>query len=114
LLLEALDSRIKPFIFHDKHEQFKISFRDGSILYIVYNLKGEYAYQLLFSSQPLERVRVDSIDRNWDVDTRPDHFHPRGLKQGFNSPMKGIPADDIPCLLSLILSGDLKKSSKRF
>ncbi len=114
LILESLDPQITHFLYQENHNQHKYTFRDGSTLYIVYNRKGDYAYQLLFSSQPLDRVRFDSLDKKWDVDTKPHHFHPKGRSDAYRSPMTGNPDEDIPRLVSYILSGELRKANKRF
>lgn len=80
----------------------KILFHDGRTLYIKYNDFSEYGYQLLFSDQPLDRVRYDNFDKNWQVETNPHHVHPRGKEEGMLSPMKGIPEEDIPILCKYI------------
>ncbi|MFW9992672.1 MAG: DUF6516 family protein [Candidatus Odinarchaeota archaeon] len=114
LIRKSLDQRITSYAYQANHNQLKFTFRDGSVLYVIYNRIGEYAYQLLFSKQSLDRVRFDSMDKEWNVDTKPNHFHPRGDKKGYRSPMIGNPEDDIPELVKLILSGELKNRTKRF
>ena len=37
----------------------------------------------------------------WDVSTKPNHFHPRMDKMGYSSPMIGDHDIDLPCLFSL-------------
>lgn len=90
------------------HNQRKYSFRDGTVLYIVFNSAGEYAYQLLFSTQKLDRIRFDCMDKKWEVKTKPNHFHPRYTEQAFESPMKGETEKDLNLLINLIKKGDLR------
>lgn len=92
----------------------KFEFRDKTVLYIIYNKVGEYAYQLLFSSQPLDRVRFDSMDKEWNTTTKPHHFHPKTDKKGYDSQMIGDLLIDIPKLIKFITSGELKDPTKRF
>ena len=54
------------------------------------------------------------MDVHWSVDSKPNHFHPRFMKEGLISPMVGDPARDMPILCDLILSGDLKNREMRF
>ncbi len=39
----------------------------------------------------LDRCRFDNYDDKWNTITRPNHFHPRFVKEGFKSPMIGHP-----------------------
>jgi hypothetical protein len=114
IVIEKLGSKLLSFTIIPDLNRLKIEFTDGSILYIGYNKFGEYGYQLLFTSNELDRVRFDSMDALWSVGSKPNHFHPRFVKEGFNSPMVGDPVHDITILCDLILSGDLKKSEMRF
>ena len=68
---------------------------DGSILFIRYNPYNEYSFNLIFSNIKYDRIRFDNFDDRWDVSSRPHHFHPRGTKYAFTSPMNGEPTHDI-------------------
>lgn len=114
LLLTAFSSEITHYTFMINHNQLKFEFRDKSVLYIFYNKVGEYAYQLLFSSQTLDRVRFDSMDKAWNTTTKPHHFHPKADKKGYDSQMIDDPLIDIPKLIKFITSGELKDPTKRF
>jgi len=78
-------------------------------LYIGYNDADEYAYQLIFSTEHLDRVRFDNMDKKWDVLSKPHHFHSRYNTKAYYNPMTGTPLEDIPFLVQLIQSGDLKQ-----
>ncbi len=54
-------------------------------------------------------MRFDNFDDRWDVNTRPHHFHIRGLKSTIESPMLGEPNHDIPIILKLIQDYRKKK-----
>jgi hypothetical protein len=43
-------------------------------------------------------MRFDNYDDIWDVKTRPNHFHVRGMQSVIESPMRGMPDLDIPTL----------------
>jgi hypothetical protein len=90
------------------------SFRDGTVLYVRFNEHGQYSYSILFSESELDRCRFDNFDDKWLVPSKPHHFHPRTSKQGFKSPMKGDPDDDIPLLLNLLRNGVLYSIEQRF
>ena len=51
IIIQELNNKIIADQLLINHNQRKYVFRDGSILYIVYNNAGQYAYQLLFSNQ---------------------------------------------------------------
>lgn len=76
--------------------------QDGSILFIRYNPYGEYSFNLIFSTIKYDRIRFDNFDDRWDVSSRPHHFHPRGTKYAFISPMNGEPTHDLAILDDLI------------
>lgn len=81
----SLRDKIKSVEIKILYNQLKTEFSDSSLLYIVYNDFGEYAYQLIFSNNKLDRIRLDSMDKNWEVDTNPNHFHPRFSKNGYKT-----------------------------
>lgn len=110
----SLRDKIKSVEIKILHNQLKTEFSDSSLLYIVYNEFGEYAYQLIFSNNKLDRIRFDSMDKNWEVDTNPNHFHPRFSKNGYNSPMTGKYENDLPILIKLINNGNLLDENYRF
>ncbi len=74
----------------------------------------EYAYQLCFSNNFLDRVRFDAMDKNWEVINPPHHYHPRFSKKGFQSPMTGNPKQDIPIFIDLIRTHKLEDKKHRF
>ena len=88
--------------------------RDGTKFYVRYNNHNEYSYTVIFSKNKWDRIRFDNYDDKWIVKTRPNHFHPRYNKDGFVSPMNGLPEHDIPLLSSFIKSGDLFSQDFRF
>ncbi|OLS19246.1 MAG: hypothetical protein HeimC3_46770 [Candidatus Heimdallarchaeota archaeon LC_3] len=92
----------------------KCVLNDSSILFIRYNNYNEYSYNLIFSNIKYDRVRFDNFDDTWNVSTRPNHFHPRNSKNGFDSPMKGNPKFDIPILVDLIQKNSLNDPQIRF
>lgn len=57
--------------------ELKIIFRSGIILYIRYNDFDEYGYHLMYSSKKGDYERFDNYDKNWDIDSKPHHFHLR-------------------------------------
>ncbi|KKN04175.1 hypothetical protein LCGC14_1100130 [marine sediment metagenome] len=62
----------------------------------------------------LDRCRFDNYDDKWNLSTRPNHFHPRFIKDGFISPMIGHPDQDIQKLCKLLLSNKLILKDFRF
>ena len=59
----------------------------------------EYSYQIVFSQQPLDRIRFDNYDAHWEVKSSPHHVHKRFEKDGSGSIMNGDPEHDISLLL---------------
>ncbi len=112
--MEYFEEEINSIIFQTEHNQLKLTFNDGSLLYIGFNDAEEYAYQLIFSAENLDRIRFDCMDKNWIVSSNPHHFHPRFHTEGFESPMNGNPETDIPLLIKLIQEGQLKQKDIRF
>ena len=107
-ILNKLLSEIKEEYIDDERPFLKIAFLKGLILYIRYNDYDEYSYQLTFSQEPLDRIRYDNYDENWEVNSKPHHFHPRGEKIAVESPMKGDPKHDILILLKKLLEKEFK------
>ena len=102
-LLNELLSEIKEEYIDDERPFLKITFFKGLVLYIRYNDYDEYSYQLIFSQEPLDRIRYDNYDDMWEVSSKPHHFHTRGDKTAIESPMIGDPSKDIPILLKELL-----------
>ncbi len=113
-----LESHVKDSLLginlETQYPRLVASFRDGIVLYVRFNEHGQYSYSILFSESELDRCRFDNFDDNWLVSSRPHHFHPRMSKQGFKSPMKGDPDDDLPLLLKLLRNGKLYSKEQRF
>ena len=109
-----LSESILSFSYTPEQNQLRFDFRNGSRLYIVYNDFDEYAYQLNFSDDPLDRIRFDAMDKKWVVPTPPHHFHPRFSKDGFHSPMNGIPSHDIHILIRMLKSHELEDKNLQF
>ena len=108
LLLDRLLSEIKDEYIDDERPFLKITFFKGLVLYIRYNDYDEYSYQLIYSQEPLDRVRYDNYDDMCKVKTKPHHFHSRGDITAIESPMNGEPKHDIPILLNEFLEIEFK------
>ncbi len=90
------------------YKKLHIIFIDGIHLHIVYNDHGEYSYSIIFSKIDLDRVRFDNYDDHWKVSSHPHHFHPRKTKKATESSMKGFPKEDMPKLIKILKSGNIK------
>ena len=99
ILLNELLSEIINETIYDDLPFLKITFFKGIVLYIRYNDYNEYSYQLVFSQEPLDRIRYDNYDDMWKVKSSPHHFHLRGEHTAIESPINGDPEHDIPILL---------------
>ncbi len=108
ILLNELLSEIKDEFIDDERPFLKITFFKGLVLYIRYNDYNEYSYHLIFSQEPLDRIRYDNYDDMWNVNSKPHHFHPRGEKTAIESPMNGDPKHDISILLKELLKKEFK------
>ncbi len=108
ILLNELLPKIKNESIDDERPLLKIDFFKGIVLYIRYNDYDEYSYQLVFSQEPLDRIRYDNYDILWKVKSNPHHFHLRGEKEAFESPMNGDPEHDIPILLKIFFEIESK------
>jgi len=114
ILEKELSIYIKNLDFEPKLARIKITLRDGALLYVRYNNYNEYSYAIIYSKLELDRVRFDNYDDQWNVVTRPHHYHPRQCKNGFISPMNGNHKHDIPEFCNLIKSGKLISADFRF
>ena len=114
LLHHGLSMMITNLAFEPRLARIKVTFRDGTVLFIRYNNHNEYSYSVIFSHLKYDRCRFDNYDDTWEVATRPHHFHPRMNKQGSPSPMNGDPDMDIPLLCDLLKKGKLLHHDCRF
>jgi hypothetical protein len=87
--------------------RFKFKLKSGITVFIRYNNYNQYSYTILFSSQALDRIRFDNFDDLWDVNSKPNHTHPRYQKSAISSPFTGTPSKDILLLSNLLKSGDI-------
>jgi hypothetical protein len=114
-ILEQITSKqIIEIIYEEKIPRILVVFKTGINVYIRYNKHEEYSYSILFSASELDRCRFDNFDKQWEVSTKPHHYHPRMEKNAFKSPMKGIPEDNIPKLCDLIEKGKIFQGNFRF
>ncbi|MFX0063158.1 MAG: DUF6516 family protein [Candidatus Hermodarchaeota archaeon] len=109
LLFKSLAPRISSDVINLEGCFFKLVFTNGTILYLTYNNFSEYSYQYIYSYKQFDRERFDNYDKNWNVTTHPHHFHPRGVKEGKESPMTGEVDHDLPLLVDFLL----KRLNKR-
>ena len=72
------------------------------VLYIRYNDFSEYSYQLNYSRNKYARIRYDNYDKHWKISTTPHHLHERGKMSAIESPMKGIPIEDMQVLITIL------------
>lgn len=103
ILLENLLPKIKNEYIDDERPFLEISFFKGLILYIRYNDYEEYSYQLIYSQNPLDRIRYDNYDDMWNVKSKPHHYHPREEKAAIESSMNGDPKHDMLILIKEFL-----------
>ncbi len=102
IIVQECLSEIKDILLDNDRPLLKISFLKGLVVYIRFNDYQEYSYQINFSFNLNDRIRFDNFDANWPVKTQPHHLHPRGKKDGIESPMIGDPNHDIPLLIEFI------------
>jgi len=114
ILEKELSIYIKNLNFEPKLARISLILRDDMNLYIRYNNHDEYSHVIIFSKLELDRVRFDNYDDRWNISTRPHHYHPRYLREGFSSPMNGNHEHDIPIFCNLIKSGHLRSSNFMF
>ena len=114
LIEKELSITLETLNFEPKLARLHVSLRNGTQLYIRYNDYGEYSYSIIFSKMRLDRCRFDNYDDHWNILTRPNHFHPRFVKEGFKSLMIGNPDKDIQQLCILLKSDKLLVKEFRF
>lgn len=102
LLLNALSNEILSAKIHSSRPVLTVIFENHLILYIRYNRVNEYSYHLQFSPHKLDRIRYDNMDEEWNVSTKPNHFHPRFDENAIQSAMIGDPEVDIPKIIETI------------
>ncbi len=107
---QLFDKEIKTITLNSDLRRLHIILSDGIEIYVIYNDHGEYGYNILFSKLDLDRCRFDNYDDQWDVDSRPHHFHPRKKIEVESSKMTGNPKDDIPYLYKMLKLGKLYKT----
>lgn len=107
LLEKILDKSIITLSINLKYYRIHLTLKDGVNLYIVYNNYDQYSYNVIFSNIEMDRCRFDNYDDQWDVSSKPHHFHPRYKNETETSQMKGDPDVDIPLLCKLLISGKL-------
>ena len=78
-----------------KLKRVKYRLIDATIIYIQYNNYDEYSYSIVYSPLDQDICRFDNYDQNWDVSSRPHHFHPRKIYEAQESPMRGNPLEDM-------------------
>jgi len=103
VLIKEFSDIISEIIVYKDRPVLKAKFKNEIILHIRYNDYGEYTYFVTYSPNPDDQMRFDNYDDRWDVKTRPDHFHIRGMQSVKESPMEGDPNQDIPILIKKII-----------
>ena len=103
IIIKEYDTLVREILLEKDRPVLKIVFNIEVYLYIRCNDYGEYSYSAILSPIPDDQMRFDNYDDIWDVKTRPDHFHVRGMQSVSDSPMNGEPNHDIPILLKYIL-----------
>ncbi len=101
--MENLSSYLKSTTISELMRELKLVFDAGFTLFIRYNDYGEYGYQLMFSNKKYDYVRFDNYDKEWEVSTKPHHFHSKDPKSVIESPKNGDPSHDIPILCDFII-----------
>ncbi len=114
ILEKILGSSLKTLNFEPKLARIYILLHDSVQIFIRYNNHEEYSYNVVFSKSEFDRCRFDNYDDKWNVATRPHHFQTRFEENGYNSPMKGNPNEDLQQLCDLIKSGKLLNKTVRF
>lgn len=105
ILEDQLKLVIQDLTFNRNLERLRITLKEGTIIFIQYNNYNEYSYSVIFSNSELDRIRFDNYDKSWDVNSKPNHYHPRKEKNGKNSPMIGNPKKDMLLLSKMIKLG---------
>lgn len=102
VLQEDFHKHIISHILSEEKPVLRIEFVNSLVLYIRYNDFNEYSYQLNYSRNKYDRIRYDNYDRHWKVKTTPHHLHERGKHSAIESPMKGIPTEDMQVLITIL------------
>ena len=97
LIIQNYSKLTREIILDKERPVLKIVFNFEVVLYIRYN-----DYSVIFTPNPDDQMRFDNYDDRWDVNSKPHHFHTRGLNSTTESPMLGEPNHDIPILLKMI------------
>ncbi len=105
MLEKELISKLQNLTLYSNLERLKITLKDGTIIFIQYNNYNEYSYSIIFSSLELDRIRFDNYDKGWDINSKPNHYHPRKERIGKSSPMIGNPQKDMLILTEIIQLG---------
>jgi hypothetical protein len=111
---QLLTSSISSISIDFEDPKLTAELRDGTRVYIQFNDHNQYSYTIAFSSDQNDRCRFDNYDDRWRVDTKPNHFHPRGERKAIDSPMTGIPDHDTKLLCDLILTKKLLQKEVHF
>ncbi len=93
---------VSDIILEKDRPVLKVKLHSGIALYIRYNDYGEYTYLAIFSPKPDDMLRFDNFDDLWPVNTRPHHFHSRGMKTVVSNKLMGDPDKDIPLFFEAI------------
>ena len=114
LILNLLNKQIIDIELNESLSQLKVFLDSGETIFIRYNRFGEYGYQIIHSRNKGDFSRFDNYDDQWNVSTRPHHFHIRGGEKVQVSPMNGTPGHDISILVDYIRNSlDQTKESKK-
>ncbi|MHA1647977.1 MAG: hypothetical protein ACTSVL_10425 [Promethearchaeota archaeon] len=62
---------------------------------VCFDLILEKEINITYSLLDQDLCRFDNYDQQWDVSSRPHHFHPRKIYEARESPMSGNPLEDM-------------------
>jgi hypothetical protein len=102
IIIKEYSDFIREIDLNKDRPVLKVIFFTEIILYVRYNDYDEYTYCIIYSPNPDNQMRFDNYDDVWNVKTRPNHIHIRGMQSVIESPMRGIPDVDIPILIKYI------------
>ena len=97
ILKKELKAKLKRLIYH---------LTDARIIYIQYNNHQGCSYSIIYSRLEQDFCRFDNYDKQWDVETKPHHFHKRGKYKASESPMNGNPEHDMKKLCEFLRDDD--------
>jgi hypothetical protein len=83
-------------------KRVKYRLLDATLVYIQYNNHDEYSYSVIYSPSDQDLCRFDNYDQQWEVSSKPHHFHPRKIYEARKSPMKCNPMKDMEELCKFI------------